>query len=229
MNASSPITPLRLLTDRNRSSANITRALLVAGMFGMFFFLTSSSRTSWATAHSRLVSPSCRLPPFFFAASQISSRLLVHRLAPSCRWVVALALSALGLLVLTRLSEGTSYLWILLSLTLGGIGNGVAFVPLTSTRVARVAPAMPGRRPGWSTSCSSWEALSRRGSGDDLRFGQPLTPHVIPGASAARMPQHAFVYGADLAFFVAGLFLSGDRPGDRAIRAPREHVAPRLT
>ena len=40
LHASSPITPLHLLTNRNRSSANITRALLVAGMFGMFFFLT---------------------------------------------------------------------------------------------------------------------------------------------------------------------------------------------
>ena len=35
-----PITPLRLFADRGRSGSYITRLLLVAGMFGMFFFLT---------------------------------------------------------------------------------------------------------------------------------------------------------------------------------------------
>jgi len=42
----------------------------------------------------------------------------VHRLGAKLQMGGGLALSALGLLVLTRLSEGTSYLWILLSLTL---------------------------------------------------------------------------------------------------------------
>ena len=35
-----PITPLRLFTDRSRSASYVVRLLLVAGMFGMFFFLT---------------------------------------------------------------------------------------------------------------------------------------------------------------------------------------------
>src|SRR5215470_5781334 len=35
-----PITPLRLFADRSRSASYVARLLLVAGMFGMFFFLT---------------------------------------------------------------------------------------------------------------------------------------------------------------------------------------------
>ena len=35
-----PITPLRLFADRGRACSYITRLLLVAGMFGMFYFLT---------------------------------------------------------------------------------------------------------------------------------------------------------------------------------------------
>src|SRR6516162_4796757 len=38
--ARQPITPLRLFADRRRSGSYVTRLLLVAGMFGMFFFLT---------------------------------------------------------------------------------------------------------------------------------------------------------------------------------------------
>src|SRR6204780_2361867 len=38
--APQPITPLRLFTDRSRSGSYIARLLLVAGMMGMFFFLT---------------------------------------------------------------------------------------------------------------------------------------------------------------------------------------------
>src|SRR5260221_5122005 len=35
-----PITPLRLFADRSRSASYVARLLFVAGMFGMFFFLT---------------------------------------------------------------------------------------------------------------------------------------------------------------------------------------------
>ena len=38
--AAQPITPLRLFADRGRAGSYVTRLLLVAGMFGMFFFLT---------------------------------------------------------------------------------------------------------------------------------------------------------------------------------------------
>src|SRR6266536_2721777 len=38
--ARQPITPLRLFADRGRSGSYLARLLLVAGMFGMFFFLT---------------------------------------------------------------------------------------------------------------------------------------------------------------------------------------------
>ncbi|MCU1603514.1 MAG: transporter, partial [Frankiales bacterium] len=39
LSAEEPITPLRLLGDRSRTSANVARGLLFAGMFGLFFYL----------------------------------------------------------------------------------------------------------------------------------------------------------------------------------------------
>ena len=44
LRAEAPITPLRLFADRNRSSSYVARLLLVAGMMGMFFFLTQFLR-----------------------------------------------------------------------------------------------------------------------------------------------------------------------------------------
>ena len=38
--AKQPIVPLRLFRDRNRASSYAARLFLVAGMFGMFYFLT---------------------------------------------------------------------------------------------------------------------------------------------------------------------------------------------
>ena len=38
--ATQPITPLRLFASRERSGAYLARALVVTGMFGMFFFVT---------------------------------------------------------------------------------------------------------------------------------------------------------------------------------------------
>ncbi len=63
-----PITPLRLFADRSRSASYVARLLLVAGMFGMFFWpacsgCSSSSpstcRRSCCSARCRPGSPSC--------------------------------------------------------------------------------------------------------------------------------------------------------------------------
>ncbi len=37
--AEEPILPLRLFADRTRTTANVARGLVYAGMYGMFFFL----------------------------------------------------------------------------------------------------------------------------------------------------------------------------------------------
>jgi MFS family permease len=48
--AAAPITPLRLFADRTRASSYLVRLLLVAGMMGMFFFLTQFCRVCSAAA-----------------------------------------------------------------------------------------------------------------------------------------------------------------------------------
>ena len=57
--AAQPITPLRLFADRRRAGSYLTRLLLVAGMFGMFF-LHSLSRGVLRFSPLRQALPSCR-------------------------------------------------------------------------------------------------------------------------------------------------------------------------
>ena len=61
LRAASPITPLRLFADRNRARPTSARLLLVAGMMGMFFFLTQFLQGVLGySAARRPASRSCR-------------------------------------------------------------------------------------------------------------------------------------------------------------------------
>ena len=59
--ARQPITPLRLFADRRRAGSYLTRLLIVAGMFGMFFFLTQFVQDILGFSPLRAgISASCR-------------------------------------------------------------------------------------------------------------------------------------------------------------------------
>ena len=79
MRAESPITPLRLFASRNRTSAYIARLLLVAGMMGMFFFLTQFLRGVLGYSDLRTGFAFLPLTALVFTASQLSARFLVDR------------------------------------------------------------------------------------------------------------------------------------------------------
>jgi hypothetical protein len=51
--ARAPLVPLRIFRSRNVSGANVVQALMVAGMFGMFFLGRSTCSACWATTPSR--------------------------------------------------------------------------------------------------------------------------------------------------------------------------------
>ena len=60
LRAEAPITPLRLFANRNRSASYVARLLLVAGMMGMFFFLTQFLRGVLGYSDLSPGSRSCR-------------------------------------------------------------------------------------------------------------------------------------------------------------------------
>jgi EmrB/QacA subfamily drug resistance transporter len=209
LNAPSPITPLRLLTSRSRSSANISRGLLVAGMFGMFFFLTQFLQDVLGYSPLRTGLAFLPLTAALFVASQLSARLLTDKFNAKLLMAGGISLSATGLLLLTRLSQETAYPVLLLSLLLVGIGNGTAFVPLTSTALAGVAPADAGAASGLVNVMQQLGgtlgvAVLVTVFGSSSRHA---AEGVDPGTSALAQAHHAFVYGADRAFLASAIFL----------------------
>jgi EmrB/QacA subfamily drug resistance transporter len=207
--ASDPITPLRLFADRNRASSYLARLLLVAGMYGMFFFLTQFLQNELGYSPIRAGLAFLPLTVALFSASQLSSRALAQ-VSPKVLMVGGLLLSTAGLIWLTGLSETSAYVDVLGPLLLFGTGNGLAFVPLTSASLAGVAPADAGAASGLVNVMQQ--------VGGSLGLAVLVSVFGEASRSAARAAQrapqavdvvrHAFIVGADRAFLVAAIFLA---------------------
>ena len=146
--ASHPITPLSLFTDRTRVGAYLGRLLLVASMTGMFFFLTQFMQD---VLHYGPLKTGLGFLPVtiaLFAASQASARVLVERFGERTVLLVGVTLSFLSMIWLTQLSGSSGYLSVLGPLVLLGLGNGSAFVPLTSAGLHAVEPRLAGAASG---------------------------------------------------------------------------------
>lgn len=205
----SPITPLRLFADRNRSSSYVARLLLVAGMMGMFFFLTQFLRG--VLGYSDLQTGFAFLPltAAVFTASQLSARHLVERVGAYRLMIIGITLSTTGMLLLTQLSESSGYLALLGPLLVFGTGNGLAFVPLTTASLDGVDAADAGAASGLVNvmqqvggSLGLAVLVTVFGTVSANAAHQPTQ-----GRSAAAMARHVFVVAADKSFWMASAFL----------------------
>jgi EmrB/QacA subfamily drug resistance transporter len=142
--ARQPITPLRLFADRGRAGSYVTRLLLVAGMFGMFYFLTQFVQDELGFSPLRAGLSFLPMTAALFAVSRLSPRLL-GRIGAKPLMVAGLIPAAAGMAWLSRISPGSDYLSGVLGpmLLLGG-GMGLAFVPLTMASLAGVQPQDSG-------------------------------------------------------------------------------------
>jgi EmrB/QacA subfamily drug resistance transporter len=201
--AAEPITPLRLFADRGRNASYVARLFLVAGMFGMFFFLTQFLQD--VLGYDPLQTGLAFLPfsVALFAMSQLSARRLIERFGGKPLMVAGISLSTLAMLLMTQLSASSTYLFVLIPVLLFGTGNGLAFVPLTSASLAGV------RRGDAGAASGLVNVMQQMGGALGLAvlvsvFGS--AGHVIAGQSAANA-RAAFVVGADHAFIASTLFV----------------------
>jgi EmrB/QacA subfamily drug resistance transporter len=209
LRAPAPITPLRLFADRTRSSSYLARLLLVAGMMGMFFFLTQFLRG--VLGYSDLTTGFAFLPltAIVFASSQFSARVLVDRIGAHRVLIVGITFSTLGMLWLTQLGEHSGYLAIVGPLLIFGLGNGLAFVPLTTASLDGVAPSDAGAASGLVN------VMQQVGGSLGLAvlvtvFGtasKNAQAHVDPGLAPAEAARQVFVTAADRSFWTATFFL----------------------
>lgn len=136
--AKNPLLPLRIVRDRNRAGAYLTFLFLGAGMFAMFLFLTYYFQFN--LGYSPLKAGFAFLP---FSGGIILSAGLVANLLPKIGprplMIPGLCMAILGMLLLTRIGQDTSY-WthVLPSELVMSIGMAGVFIPAASVALVGV-------------------------------------------------------------------------------------------
>ena len=204
--AAEPITPLRLFMDRGRSSSYVARLFLIAGMFGMFFFMTQFLQGVLGYGPMQTGLAFLPFTAVLFVVSQLSARVLVERFGGKLLMVVGLSISTTGLALMTQLSATSGYIALLIPLMLFGTGNGLAFVPLTSASLRGVRPEEAGAASGLVN------VMQQLGGALGLAvlvsvFGGSGAAAQTVGSGSAAAVRAAFVIGADHAFAAAALFV----------------------
>jgi EmrB/QacA subfamily drug resistance transporter len=136
-----PLLPLRILTDRNRGGSFIVLILATAAMSATFLFLSYLLQT---VNHFSPVKTGLAFFPMLMinalTATQVASRLL-RRLPTRVLVVSGLLVTALGALVLTRLSPTSDFLnTVLPAECLFGLGLGFTMLPAISTATNHAEP-----------------------------------------------------------------------------------------
>lgn len=137
-NAIQPIMPLRLLNNRIRAGAYLTRIFFLGGMVGFFFFITQYLQlvkgfTPFAAGVAfmpmTLVNFIAAIKAQTFSRKWGNSRLLV----------IGLFITFAGILCLSFITPDTNYITgIALPMVLIGVGQGFAFAPMTGFGVHNV-------------------------------------------------------------------------------------------
>jgi EmrB/QacA subfamily drug resistance transporter len=205
--ARQPITPLRLFADVSRSGSFVARLLLIAGMFGVFYFLTQFLQQVMGFSPLRAGVAFLPLTVALFGMSRTAPRLMP--LLGAKPLMIAGMLPAIASLAwLSQVSPATSY-WsgVFGPMVLLGIGMGLVFVPLTTASLAGVAPADSG------AASSMVNVMQQVGGSLGLAvlvavFGtatRNAQQHPVPGLTAAAQGQHVLAHGMATAFGLAAI------------------------
>jgi EmrB/QacA subfamily drug resistance transporter len=206
--APQPITPLRLFADAGRSGSFLARLLIVAGMFGMFFFLTQFLQD--VLGFSPLLAGVAFLPMtlLVFGVSRLAPRL-IPRFGGQRLMLIGMIPVVIGMAWLSRVSPATDY-WsgVFGPMALLGGGMGLVFVPLTQASLAGVRLEESGaassmvnvmQQLGGSVGLAVLVAVFGTATRDSLA-------HPVAGLSAAAFHQHVLAHGMSTAFFLAAIF-----------------------
>jgi MFS family permease len=206
--APQPITPLRLFADLGRSGSFLARLLLVAGMMGMFFFLTQFLQD--VLGFGALTTGIAFLPmtALLFGVSRLAPRL-IPRIGGRRLMLIGMIPVIIGMAWLSRVSPSTGY-WtgVFGPMALLGAGMGAVFVPLTTASLAGVRPQESGaasslvnvmQQLGGSVGLAVLVAVYGTATRDSLA-------HPVAGLSAAAFHARVLAHGMATAFTLAAIF-----------------------
>jgi EmrB/QacA subfamily drug resistance transporter len=206
--SSQPITPLWLLRDRSRAASYGARLLLVAGMFGSFFFLTQFVQDVLGFSPLQAGLAFVPMTAALFATSRLAPRL-VARFGPKPLMLGGLLPVVAGMAWLGQLTTGTAYApGVLIPMLLLGIGMGVVFVPLTMASLTGVPPQESG------AAASMVNVMQQVGGALGLAIlvtiygtaSRAAASHPLAGATVAAQAHYVRVHGMAAAFTAAAVF-----------------------
>jgi EmrB/QacA subfamily drug resistance transporter len=147
--ASRPLVPLRIFRSRNVSGANVVQALMVAGMFGMFFLATLYLQ---GVLNYDAVQTGAAFLPVSLGIGVLSlgfSARLITRFGARAVLLPGLVLLVAGLVLLTGAPVGGDYVTDLLpAMVLLGVGAGIAFPALVTLAMSGATAADSGLASG---------------------------------------------------------------------------------
>jgi EmrB/QacA subfamily drug resistance transporter len=143
-----PLVVLRLFADRNRALAYCIMLLIMAGMFGVFYFTTQYLQTYLHYSPLRTGFAFLPMAGPLFVAARIAPRALARfgarRVAP-----VGLLINLIGTIWIAQLSASDGYTAGLLGpLILAGTGIGLTVMPLNTFILSGVEPKDAGSASG---------------------------------------------------------------------------------
>ena len=199
--STSPLLPLRIVTNRNRGAAFLSVGVTSAGMFGVFLFLTYWLQQNLGL--SPIMSGVAFLPLTLtvMATAVIAQTRLVPRFGPRPIVAPGMVLAATGMVLLTGLGVHSSYAaGVLPTLLLMGTGMGLIFAPSISSATLGVRPADAGVA---SATVNTMQQVA-------ASVGTALLS-TIATSSLGRIPTAtSVVHGYTVAFGVsAGIFAVG--------------------
>ncbi|MBL4599879.1 MAG: MFS transporter [Rhizobiaceae bacterium] len=136
--ASSPLLPMRLVTDRKRAAAFLSLVLLGAGMFGMLLFLSFYLQVTLGFSPFQT---GLAVLPFsigVIAGSSVASKITPNSGEPHAM-LIGLGLAVIGIALLAFVDEDSSYFALVMpGLLVMSFGIGIYFVPASSLALTNV-------------------------------------------------------------------------------------------
>src|SRR3954469_17155787 len=143
-----PVMPLRLFASRERSGAYAARMLYLGAMIGFFFFTTQLMQDALGFTPLQAGLGFLPMSMVNFGIALAIPRLRT-RVPDALLLAAGVLLTLAGMVWLSRAGLGEGYLTsVALPMVLVGVGQGLAFAPLTSSGIAGVAPQGAGAASG---------------------------------------------------------------------------------
>jgi EmrB/QacA subfamily drug resistance transporter len=149
----SPLLPLRVVTDRNRAGSYLSVLTIYFCLFGVMFYLTFYLQNVLSFSPVQAGFSFLPLSAGIITAAQLSARLVAN-IPPRTLLLPGLLLIACGLLYLTQLQVSSGYGWgVVPALILVGLGMGMGFMAGISTATLGVDPADAGVAGAMVNTC----------------------------------------------------------------------------